>query len=274
MELLPVDAVVRTLLELHYSEWLLLIAISITSVVLLRKTVIVHWPPGPLAWPIVGHLHLLDQLPHHSVCKLAQTYGPLMGLRLGGVPVIVASSPLMEREILKTYDAALAYRPRTAVTLHLCFDSSDVAFAPVGPYWKFLRQVYATELFSPNKMESFRHVREGEVRGLMQAVLRRGGERGCLVEVRGSLVTASNNINCMMVMGKKLDDMISGVAWNEVGSLHSLIEDLMHLMGVFYLGDYVPWLAWLDSHGYLKRMKATAQRTRALLQCVIDERRQ
>ncbi|KAI5077577.1 hypothetical protein GOP47_0007401 [Adiantum capillus-veneris] len=267
--------------ELHYSQWLLLIAISVTSLLLLRKAALTSWwpaapqtrPPGPPAWPILGHLHLLGHLPHQSLCKLAQTYGPLMGLRLGGIHAIVASSPQMAKEILQTHDAALAYRPRTAAAVHVCFDSSDVTFAPLGPYWKFLRQMYATELFSPKKMEAFRHVREGEARGLVQAVLRLGSHgRGEAVEVRGSLLTASNNINCRMVMGKKLEDVRAGIG-DEVGSLHSLIEDVLHLVGVFYLGDYIPWLAWLDPHGYLKRMKATAKRTRALFQAIIDERR-
>ncbi|KAI5077573.1 hypothetical protein GOP47_0007397 [Adiantum capillus-veneris] len=273
------DVQVRTLSLLHYSEWLLLIAISAISVVLLQnalsscRAASVKWPPGPPAWPIIGHLHLLGHLPHQSLCKLAQTYGPLLGLRLGGVPVIVASSPQMAKEILQTHDAALAYRPRSAAAVHLCFESSDVAYAPLGPYWKFLRQVYATELFSPKKMDAFRYVREGEVRGLARAVLLRCGEHGAPVEVRGSLVMASNNIICRMAMGKKLEDVRAG-AGEEVESLHNLIKDLLHLVGVFYLGDYVPWLAWLDPHGYLKRMRITAQRIHALLQGVIDERRQ
>ncbi|KAI5077575.1 hypothetical protein GOP47_0007399 [Adiantum capillus-veneris] len=243
------NAATRTLSLVHYSERLLLIAISAISVVLLQnalsswRAASVKWPPGPPAWPIIGHLHLLGHLPHQSLCKLAQTYGPLLGLRLGGVPVIVAPSPQMAKEILQTHDAALAYRPRTAAAVHVCFDSSDVAYAPLGPYWKFLRQVYATELFGPKKMDAFRYVREGEARGLVRAVLQRCGEGGAPVEA-------------------------------QVGSLHNLIEDVLHLLGVFYSGDYVPWLAWLDPHGYLKSMKVTAQRTQALLQGVIDERRQ
>ncbi|KAI5064287.1 hypothetical protein GOP47_0020957 [Adiantum capillus-veneris] len=210
-----VDVTLRTLAELHYSQWLLLIAISATSLVLLgkslscRRVAPAEWPPGPPALPIIGHLHLLGPLPHQSLGKLAQTYGPLMGLRLGGVPVIVASSSQMAKEILQTHDAALAYRPRTAAAVHVCFDNTDVAYALLGPYWKFLGQVYATELFNPKKMESFRHVREGEARGLVRAILCCSRERSGRVEVQGSLVTASNNINCRMAMGKKLED-----SWN------------------------------------------------------------
>ncbi|MCO5604433.1 hypothetical protein L7F22_058599 [Adiantum nelumboides] len=282
------DLITAALSVLRSSDCLLLIAISAASVALLQLALISRrtsplWPPGPPAWPLIGHLHLLGELPHQSLCKLAQAYGPLMGLRLGSVRAVVASSPEMAKEILQTHDVALAYKPRTAAAIHLSFDCKDMGYAPLGPYWKFLRQVYATELFSVKKMEAFRHVREEEVRGLARAVYlaqRRGGAgEGGAVEVRASLVTASNNIICRMVMGKRLDDVrVAGAAGGDGEQqqveLHGLIEDVLHLLGVFYLGDYVSWLSWLDPHGYLQRMKATGQQTHALLQGVIDARRQ
>ncbi|MCO5550291.1 hypothetical protein L7F22_066034 [Adiantum nelumboides] len=286
MEPLPAS-ITAALSVLRSSDWLLLIAISAASVALLQLALISRrttqlWPPGPPAWPVIGHLHLLGQLPHQSLCKLAQTYGPLMGLRLGSVCAVVASSSEMAKEILQTHDVALAFRPRTAAAVHVCFDCKDMSFSPLGPYWKFLRQVYATELFSAKKMEAFRHVREEEARGLARAVYLAQGaavDQGGPVEVRASLVTASNNINCRMVMGKRLEDVRSAGAAGGDGEqqqvdLHGVIEDVLHLVGVFYLGDYVPWLSWLDPHGYLQRMKATGQQTHALLQGVINARRQ
>ncbi|MCO5550292.1 hypothetical protein L7F22_003774 [Adiantum nelumboides] len=82
-----------------------------------------------------------------------------------------------------------------------------------------------------------------------------------------------------MVMGKRLEDVRSagaagGDAEQQQVELHGLIEEVLHLVGVFYVGDYVPWLSWLDPHGYLQRMKATGQQTHALPQGVIDARRQ
>ncbi|KAI5078106.1 hypothetical protein GOP47_0007930 [Adiantum capillus-veneris] len=44
-------------------------------------------------------------------------------------------------------------------------------------------------------------------------------------------------------------------------------------MGVFYVGDFIPWLSWLDPNRYLKRMKASGRQARVLLQEVIDKRR-
>eukprot|EP00250_Pteridium_aquilinum_P012884 c21004_g1_i1 orf=84-1676(+) len=266
-------------LELHQHALLFFILIATISALFLRKTILgrtKHWPPGPPSLPLIGHLHLLGELPHQSLSRLAQSYGPLMGLRLGGIPTIVASSPAMAKEILQTHDLAFANRPRLAASVHVCFDCADVAFAPYGPYWKFLRQLYASELFSPKRLDAFRHVREEEVRVLTRSVLGDGRQGEEELELRPSLMMTSNNINCRMVMGKKITEVSATVGSDGADAkldLLSLVEEVVHLCGVFYVGDYMPWLAWLDPNGYLKRMKTTGRRVKAVLQDVINKRR-
>ncbi|XP_060198636.1 cytochrome P450 71A1-like isoform X2 [Lycium barbarum] len=71
-------------------------------------------PPGPRPWPIIGNLNLLGSLPHNSLHHLSQKYGDLMLLKFGSKPVLVASSPEMAKEILKTHDAIFASRPALA----------------------------------------------------------------------------------------------------------------------------------------------------------------
>ncbi|KAL3371357.1 hypothetical protein AABB24_008075 [Solanum stoloniferum] len=71
-------------------------------------------PPGPMPWPIIGNLNLLGSLPHVSFHHLSQKYGDLMLLKFGSKPVLVASSPEMAKEILKTHDTIFASRPPLA----------------------------------------------------------------------------------------------------------------------------------------------------------------
>jgi hypothetical protein len=69
-------------------------------------------PPSPWALPVIGHLHhLAGALPHRALRDLARRHGPLMLLRFGEVPVVVASSPATAREIMKTHDVDFATRP-------------------------------------------------------------------------------------------------------------------------------------------------------------------
>ncbi|MCO5606378.1 hypothetical protein L7F22_060566 [Adiantum nelumboides] len=229
------------------------------------------WPPGPPAWPIVGHLHLLGQLPHQSLCKLSKTYGPLLGLRLGAVPTIVASSPQMAKEIMQTHDLVFANRPHSVAAVRNMY-FGNMGFAPYGPLWKRMRLLCATELFNGKRLASMRHVREEEARGLARTVMATAtAVPQQQVELRPGLFAAAMNIISRMAMGKKVGE-VSGVSAE--CDLERLTEEMLFLLGVFYVGDFVPWLWWLDPHRYLKRMKAAGREAKALVQQAINQRRQ
>ncbi|KAH0777803.1 hypothetical protein KY290_009214 [Solanum tuberosum] len=90
--------------------WLLALAIIcevMNHVVCPKRNV----PPGPRPWPIIGNLNLVGSLPHESLHNLSQKYGDLMLLKFGSKPVLIASSPEMAKEILKTHDAIFSSRP-------------------------------------------------------------------------------------------------------------------------------------------------------------------
>ncbi|EFJ12613.1 hypothetical protein SELMODRAFT_18538, partial [Selaginella moellendorffii] len=108
-------------------------------------------PPGPLAIPFVGHLHLLLKGHPHVVLKaLAEKYGPVLFLRFGVVPVVVVSSSQSAVEFLKVQDKVFTSRPRflSAGRLLLGFDGEDMVFAPYGMRWKQLRRLCTTKLFT------------------------------------------------------------------------------------------------------------------------------
>ena len=68
-------------------------------------------PPGPTPWPILGNIvHMGILLSHVALSNFAQTYGPIISLRLGTQHVIVGSSPSAATEILKTRDRILSAR--------------------------------------------------------------------------------------------------------------------------------------------------------------------
>jgi hypothetical protein len=79
-------------------------------------------PPGPWALPVIGHLlHLLGAPPPHKLRDLSRRHGPLMLLRLGALPVVVASSAAAAREVAKTHDLAFATRPISPTTYAATF---------------------------------------------------------------------------------------------------------------------------------------------------------
>ena len=94
-------------------------------------------PPSPWALPVIGHLHhLAGALPHRAMRDLAARHGPLMLLRLGELPVVVASSADAAREIMRANDLALATRPMSPTGKILLGEGSyGLVFAPYGDGW-------------------------------------------------------------------------------------------------------------------------------------------
>ncbi|PHT59294.1 hypothetical protein CQW23_01657 [Capsicum baccatum] len=64
-----------------------------------------------------------------------------MLLKFGSKPVLIASSPEMAKELLKTHDAIFASRPALAAGKYISYNNSDVSWAPYG----YLKRMKALE---------------------------------------------------------------------------------------------------------------------------------
>uniref|UniRef100_A0A453I9T6 Uncharacterized protein n=1 Tax=Aegilops tauschii subsp. strangulata TaxID=200361 RepID=A0A453I9T6_AEGTS len=87
-----------------------------------------------------------------------------------GTPLVVVSSREMAREVLRTHDANFATRPRLLAGETLMYGCSDILFSPSGTYWRKLRPLCAAEILSANRVRSFRHIREQEVRSHVENI--------------------------------------------------------------------------------------------------------
>ncbi|KAK3152838.1 hypothetical protein QOZ80_2BG0164200 [Eleusine coracana subsp. coracana] len=116
--------------------------------------------------------HLIGKpLVHRALADLARRLddAPLIYLKLGEVPVVVATSRDAAREVLRTHDAALATRPQSPTMKIMMEDGHGLVFAPYGATWRQLRKVSVVELLSARRVHSFRRVREDEVARLVAA---------------------------------------------------------------------------------------------------------
>ncbi|KAL0359459.1 UNVERIFIED_CONTAM: cytochrome [Sesamum angustifolium] len=222
-------------------------------------------PPSPLALPIIGHLHLLAPIPHQALAKLSSRYGPLMHIYLGSVPCIVASSPEIFRELLKTHENSFSDRPQTAATDYLTYGSQDFSFAPYGPYWKFMKKLCMSQLLGGQTLDLLQPVRRHEIKHLIEflSVKANGGES---VDIGSVLIRMTNNVISRMVMSRRCSEDET-----EAGGVRKLVQETAELTGKFNLSDYIWFCKNLDLQGFGQRLKKVRDRFDEMMEKIIDE---
>ncbi|CAL4977145.1 unnamed protein product [Urochloa decumbens] len=209
-------------------------------------------PPGPSGWPVFGSLIslLTDPLPPHRVlAALAARHGALMHLRLGSFDVMVASSEETARLVLHTHDLAFADRPPTAFGEILGYGYRGIVQTPYGAYWRMARRLCATELFSARRLHAFERARAQEMRALARGLFERAG---AAVHVKEHLLNFTMRNILRMALGEKWS---SGSHGGAEAFRRALKESFMVTGLLGNVGEWVPWLGWLDVQGFVRRMK-------------------
>jgi len=211
-------------------------------------------PPGPWQLPVIGSLHhllLRSPLAHRAMADIARQLNnaPLIYLRLGEVPVVVASSPDAARELMKTQDVNFATRPWSPTIKAMKADGEGLVFARYGALWRQLRRIRVLELLSARRVQSFRRVREEEVARLVAAVAASAAPPG------EAVVNVSERI-AVLVTDSAVRAMLGGRFDRREEFLENLAEALKIAAG-FGLGDLFP-------SSRLARLVAGATRRRAV----------
>ncbi|KAK9101546.1 hypothetical protein Scep_024976 [Stephania cephalantha] len=174
----------------------------------------------------------------------------------------------MAKQVLKTHDSCLAGRPRTAAGVLTTYNCSGMLWSPYTPYWRQVRKMWSSELFSPKRLESFDYIRVEETRALVNGLFALSGMD---LKVKDHLAVNNMNVISRIAFGKKyLDD--SGVVSAE--EFRSMLDEIFLLNGVLNIGDWIPWLGFMDLQGYVKRMRVVSEKFDRLLEHVIDEHKE
>lgn len=231
-------------------------------------------PPSPPRLPIIGNLHQLGSLPHHSLKALSEKYGPLMLLQLGSqAPTIVVSSADIFQEIIRTHDLVFSDRPRTTGSDILFYGGRDVAFSSYGEYWKQARKMCVLKLLSLKRVQELQFVRDEEVDDLVNMIRSKAtsfvGSNNSVINMSQMLSATSNNIMSRCILGHK--SMLREDGSSKFGELSKKLEIQMT---AFCVGDFFPCLRWFDVlSGFIGELKATFQAFDDHFDKVIKERR-
>ncbi|XP_072973176.1 indole-2-monooxygenase-like [Typha angustifolia] len=222
-------------------------------------------PPSPPKLPIIGNLHQVGALPHHSLYALSKKHGPLMLLQLGENPTLVVSSPEMARMVMRTHDHIFASRPSSKGSDILLYGAKNIGFAPYCEHWRQARKLCAIHLLSTKKVQSIKHAREEEV-SFAIAKIYKAQKSSKPINLSEVLDAFTNDIICRVVSGKFFRERGRNIMIRE------LIERNREIMGGFNLAEYFPRVAWLDFFsGFSSRARKVAKRWDDVLEDVIKE---
>ncbi|XP_057952197.1 cytochrome P450 736A117-like [Malania oleifera] len=196
-------------------------------------------PPSPPKLPVFGNLHQLGLQPHRSLRSLAQRHGPFMLLHFGCVPVLVASSADAAREIMKTHDLIFSNRPKLSMNGKLLYNFRDIATAPYGEYWRQMRSICVLQLLSNRRVESLGTVRHDEMVLLVEKI-ELATESCGWVNLGQMLMGMTNDVVCRVALGRKYGEGDGSMRFKET------LDQFQELLGGFYIGDFIPWLGWVN----------------------------
>ncbi|KAH6802331.1 hypothetical protein C2S51_033777 [Perilla frutescens var. frutescens] len=253
--------------------WVLLLsivlALAFISKIIFKQKPSKKIPPGPKPWPIIGNVNLIAFNPRQSVHRLSKKYGEIMLLKVGQFPVVIVSSPEMAKQFLKTNDAVFASRPPCAAGKHTGYGSKNTVWAPYGSYWIQARKIYHSEVLNEKRLQFFEPIRVQERRGFISRLYSLSGKPIVLRDHLSSY--ALSNICRMVTSNEYFIESKHDKSIVKLAELEGMLDELISINAVFNIGDWIPWLSFLDLQGYVKKMKALNKKLDRFYNTVIDD---
>ncbi|KAL5992205.1 hypothetical protein ACLOJK_013120 [Asimina triloba] len=206
-------------------------------------------------------------LAHHTLSSMASSLAAtqLMAFSLGSTPVVVASDPHTAKEILTS--SHFADRPLKQSAKQLMF-SRAIGFAPSGAYWRLLRRIASTHLFSPKRITAHEAGRRLDSAAMLAGIASEQSARG-FVGLRKHLQGAALNNIMGSVFGKRYDVAQDS---QEALELKEMIREGFELLGAFNWSDYLPWLSYFyDPYRIQNRCAALVPRVRKFVRGIVED---
>ncbi|CAN1163451.1 Cytochrome P450 83B1 [Linum perenne] len=220
-------------------------------------------PPGPPGIPFLGNLLQFDaSAPHRYLWRLSLTYGPLMSLKLGRIPLLVISSAKMAEQVMKTHDLIFCSRPSTVGLKKMSYNCVDLVCAPYGDYWREMRKICVVHLFSSIRSQSFCPIREYEVSKMIEKI-----SISQPFNLSEATMSLTSNITCRTAFSKKYEEQ-----GTERSRFQSLLNESQAMFTSFFFADYIPVLSFIDTlTGLSSRLDKSFKELDTFYQEIIDE---
>ncbi|KAL9332789.1 hypothetical protein ACSQ67_002399 [Phaseolus vulgaris] len=218
---------------------------------------------GPMGWPILGSLPEMGSLAHRKLASMATSLSAkrLMALSLGTNRVVISSHPETAREIL--CGPGFSDRPVKESARTLMFERA-IGFAPYGTYWRHLRKVATTHMFSPRRISDLESLRQRVAADMVKKTWEEMEVKG-VVEVKGILHAGSLRTMLESVFGMNIESETEEV-------LGDMIKEGYELIAKFNWEDYFPF-RFLDFHGVKRRCHRLTSKVKSVVGEMVEQRK-
>ncbi|KAK6920615.1 Cytochrome P450 [Dillenia turbinata] len=223
-------------------------------------------PPSPPRLPIIGNLHQLSSLPHHSLRLLSDKYGPLLLIHMGQSRAVVVSSPEIVREIMKTHDTIFANRQKTVAADVLFYGGNEVVFSPHDENWKEARKILVSELLSQGRLQLLHDNRKKEVELMIAKIRQSCVNQKVPVNIGEMMFSMFATVFCEFVFGGDYGGEEYGKQFTR------LAQKISELVLAFSFKEFFPIMGWMDKFtGLDARLEETWKEIDDFLDRVIKE---
>ncbi|CAA0815617.1 Cytochrome P450 84A1 [Striga hermonthica] len=134
-----------------------------------------------------------------------------------------------------------------------------MAFAHYGPFWRQMRKICVTKVFSRKRAESWASVRE-EIHSLVKTVHLRIGSP---VNIGEAVLGLTKNITYRAAFGS--------MSQEGQGEFVKIMQEFSKLFGAFNIGDFIPWLGWVHGGDFQRRLAGARGSLDGFIDKIIDD---
>ncbi|KAG8364378.1 hypothetical protein BUALT_Bualt19G0122600 [Buddleja alternifolia] len=217
------------------------------------------FPPGPKGLPVIGNMRMISQINHRGLAELSKVYGGLFHLKMGNIHMVAVSTAEMAREVLQAQDNIFSNRPANIATSYLTYDRADMAFAHYGPFWRQMRKICVTKVFSRKRVGSWASVRQ-EIDFLIRDIDARVLSP---INIGEMVLGLTKNITYRAAFGS--------MSQEGQGEFVRIMQAFSKLFGAFNVADFLPWLGWINGQGFYKKLAKARGSLDGFIDKIIDD---